>query len=127
MELDSGAKLAMTLAPFSDGHNLFKAFAKELEQADLDPNGDALNPMAIKNLFCRLAWSKDVEKCLWDCMKRATYNGVKITPDLFEEEDAREDFIIVCSEVGSYNLGPFTKSLYAKYLPGLEALKATQE
>jgi len=106
---------------------LFKAFAKVLEEANLDGNADLFNAMSLKNLFCRLAWSKDVEDCLWACMKRATYNKIKIDKELFEDEKIREDFIVVCSEVGAYNLHPFTKSLYAKYLPGLEAMKATQE
>lgn len=123
VKLISGATLNITLASFSEGHNLFKSFSKELEQANLDPNGDLFNPLAIKNLFCRLSWSDEFQNCLWECMKRATYNKEKITPDLFEDAKKREDFIEVCTEVGAFNLAPFMKSLYAKYLPTLSMIK----
>jgi len=125
--LDSGAKLNITLASFAEGNALFKAFSKVVGKAEIDGQEDIKNPLALKDLFCSLVYSDELEKCLWACMKRATYNGHKITPDTFEEIEARQDYLEVISEVGQFNLTPFLKSLYARFLPLLETFQTSQE
>jgi hypothetical protein len=44
-------------------------------------------------------------------MERATYNGVKITRDTFEDMDTRADYFVVAKEVLWFNLNPFFKNL----------------
>ena len=122
--LPSGAVLEVTLAPFQEGHALFKAVARELEAVPLavgvkvknlkelfeaGVSDEILN--TLKNVAARLIASDLVEQALWPCMSRATYNQNKIRPDVFEDEKARGDFLIVAKEVLVYNLGPFSSSL----------------
>ncbi len=102
--LKSGAKLYMTLAPFQDGHNLFKAVTRELI-------GTSLQGEVNLALTMKLLSSEEVEKVLWPCMMRATYNGQKLSPDLFEPGDVRKDFLLVVKEVLDFNLIPFFPSL----------------
>ena len=69
----------------------------------------------FKDLFCMAISSPAIEAALWTCMNRCTYNGIKITEDLFEPVEARQDYIPVCFEVARVNIHPFMKSLYAQY------------
>lgn len=122
--LDSGNILEVTLAPFEIGHRLLKSVTKELESVkiglgikgknlqdlfEMDINDEAIN--TIKNIITRLISSDIVEESLWACMERATYNNQKISRDTFENEKAREDFLVVAKEVLWFNLTPFLKHL----------------
>ena len=71
-----------------------------------------------KDLFCTFLASKKIEAALAECMKRVTYNGLKITEDTFEPVEARDDYLTVCVEVTRENVVPFMKSLFA-YGPDL--------
>ncbi len=103
-KLESGAELDVTLAPFSDGHRLFKAVTKELQEINLSED-------SVQKLSMRLLSSEPIENALWPCMARGSYNGLKINPDLFENAEARCDFLEVMKEVLAYNLLPFSKNL----------------
>lgn len=113
IKLDSGAILNITMASFTDGNRLFKAVTKELEGLDLKE--DTVQKMAFK-----LMSSNEVEKALWICMERATYNQVKLTSNVFEDATARGDYLNVAKEVMVFNLTPFLKgldSVFAGILP----------
>lgn len=114
--LESGAVLDMTMAPFVEGHRLFKAVAKELKAVHIQANGQAEGALnAIKDIVASLVSSDEVESALWACMGRAAWNGRKAEPGLFEDEKAREDFLIIQKEVLLFNLGPFQKSLKSMF------------
>ncbi len=115
VNLPSGAKLEITLAPFADAHALQKAMAKELINIKLTGSTDIGDTNLIKDVICSAIASDKIENAINVCMKRCTYNGVKITPDTFEPEEARGDYYQVCSEVAQENILPFTKSLYAQF------------
>lgn len=103
-KLTSGAEIDITLAPFLIGHRLFKAVASELKSLDL--NEDSVQKMSML-----LVSSETIEEALWPCLARGTYNGVKITPELFENMNVRSDFLEVIKEVLAYNLAPFSKGI----------------
>lgn len=122
--LDSGSVLEVTMSPFIVGNRLFKAIAKEIQSVDisigakgstvqdifqLEVSDQAIN--TVKNIISRLLSSDSVEEVLWQCMERATYNGVKISADVFESEKARGDYFIVAKEVLWFNLSPFVRNL----------------
>ncbi len=65
----------------------------------------------LKNLLMQLGGSPRLEGVIFDCLISCTYNGVKITKDTFEPEDARADFYPLVWEVLKLNLRPFFKSL----------------
>lgn len=121
ISLPSGAKLVITLPPFEVSKALLQAIAEEGKGVELDPG----SPVAAlwKDVFLTAIASPKIEACIWKCMERATYNGLKITKDTFENEDARDDYLTICYEVARKSILPFTKSLSAKYSQVLEALK----
>ncbi len=127
--LDSGAKLNITLADFEVCDRLLIAVSTELEgvgislglksgnfsdfmNMDIDKDS-AIN--TLKNAIMRLTSSTLIRPVLWECMQRATYNSVKITPKTFEDEKARGDYLIVAKEVLGANLLPFFPQLNSKF------------
>ena len=114
MDLKSGAKLEVTLADFEKSRALYQAMLEEIK--DLKVNfDDQIDVNFFKNVFCAGFSSKKIETCIWACMTRATYNGVKITKDTFEPEEARGDYFDIQFEVAKANILPFTKNLYAVF------------
>lgn len=113
-ELPSGAKLEITPAPFAIAKALYMAVAEEMKSLKLDPRAE-IDANFWKDIFCVGISSVKIEERLWECMKRATYNGLKIDKDTFEPIESRQDYGVVCFEVAKENILPFTKSLSAKY------------
>lgn len=125
MTLKSGATLDVTRSPFVIGHKLFKTVLKEMKQvnlklglkegqsfgslASLELTDDALN--TVKDAFCILLSSEEIEEVLWECMLRSTYNGRKIDKALFNEDPITADYLEVAKEVMTINLIPFRQSL----------------
>lgn len=122
VKLPSGALLKITMSPFAVSRALYQALLEEAKGLNLDP-GAQVDVNLFKDLFCTALSSKKIESCLWECMKRATYNDLKITEDVFEPEAARDDYLSVCLEVARCNVLPFTKSLYARYADVVAMMK----
>jgi hypothetical protein len=125
IKLQSGAELAITLAPFEDSKNLYQALLSELKVLKVEYNTE-IDVNFFKDIFCVGFSSKAVEAALWKCMSRVTYNDLKVTKDTFEVEEARQDYFDVCFEVARANIAPFTKNLYAKYESVRAKLKPNQ-
>lgn len=120
--LDSGAELDMTLAPFGVANKLKNVVLKELQSIRFDMGASSIENIfemeigtevidTLKNILCTVAGSEPIQDALWPCMDRATYKGARITPDTFEAEDARGDYLTVFKEVLWFNLRPFFKNL----------------
>src|SRR5665213_807359 len=111
-DMPSGAKLALTVAPFVDAWALMKASLKSLKGMELsaevigkDVTNFLKTPAGLALLFDRVAdftTSPEVEVALWQCAKRALYipagspiefPGEHVTRKLFDDhEDARGDY-----------------------------------
>ena len=122
--LPSGAELKISLAPFADGKALYQAVLSEMRGINLDPEAE-VDVNLFKDLFCVSLASKKIEKALEKCLKRCLYNGKKITEETFESEEARGDYILVCTEVATENIVPFGKALIGKLSPILAKIKST--
>lgn len=129
--LPSGAKLEMTLAPFSESEDLFSCFADCLKKVNVDMNADAedlgthLN--SLKEVFLNCLTSKELKSSLLRCLKRCSYNKRRITDwEIFEDVEARQDYLSVCWEVSRFNLAPFTKNLFSKFNQLLQTQKQSQ-
>lgn len=120
--LPSGAKLEVQVAPFTLSKSLYMAVAEEAKALKLDP-GAEVDVNFFKDIFCTGIASKKIEMALAECMKRATYNGLKITDDTWEPLEARQDYLPACFEVAQENIKPFMKSLYAQFAESLTAMK----
>ena len=104
LTLPSGAILSISSASFREGHNLFKAVMKEL--GTLDMSLEINTKLRIK-----LISSDEIEKALWPCMARCTYDKVKITPEMFDAvEGSVNDFLEIALEVLGFNLDPFFRN-----------------
>ena len=117
VKLPSGAILKINLAPFAESKALYQAVLSEGKGIELSIATDTVT--LYKQFFCVGFSSPEIERCLWKCMERCTYNGgkgdLKIDEDTFEPVEARDDYMSVCIEVGKENILPFMKSLYAEY------------
>lgn len=131
VSLPSGAALEMTLAPFLEGEKLFSATAECLKTVKLDGlNTEDLTTSfdSLKQAFLACITSSELKDALLSCLKRCTYNGQRITSwDLFEDIEARQDYLSVCWEVCKFNLAPFTKNLFSKFSMSLGTKETSPE
>lgn len=124
--LPSGAILKITLSPFAISKALYIAVLEETKGLHIDPEAE-VDTNLFKDMFCVGFSSKKIEAALDKCMERALYNGLRITNDTFEPEEAREDYLSVCWEVAYANLLPFTKSLSRQFSAILATLPKLPE
>lgn len=131
--LDSGAKLVVTIAPFSDANRLLKAILRSVKGGaplsevsitldDIRKSPDAFSGFLDKAIA--IATSDEVEQALFKCMERVTYDNFKVTRDLFDHpnigEKARRDYYTICYKVIEANCKPF-------FVQTFSALKGQQE
>jgi hypothetical protein len=122
IKLPSGAELKVTLAPFSVGKAFYQVCLQEIKSMRLDDNAE-IDANLYKDFFCTGFSSTKVDLALQPLIKNALYNDLRITDDLFEPEEARQDYMFVCFYVAKENLLPFTKALTQQYSVLLEQLK----
>lgn len=127
VKLPSGATLKVQPSPFAISKALYQALLRELKAVSLKADTDMA--MVYKDLFCAGFTSPEVERWLWECFKRCTYNrngaDLKIDESTFEPVECRDDFITICVEVTKENVFPFVKSLYAEFQRIIETKKDT--
>ena len=99
--LSTGSKLLIKLASFEAGMALMQAVSKASAGS---PTDSSLGSMTLVS-------NRDVRDALFACFNGCVLNGVKITRDTFEAENARADYILVALEVITKNLEVFTKGL----------------
>ena len=112
--LPSGATLKITLSSFAVSRELYKAFLEEMKKIKLEATSE-IDVNLFKDIACELIASPKFEKALWECMKKATIDDLKVTEDSFESEEARGDYISVVVEVAKANIMPFMKNLSAQF------------
>lgn len=133
--LPSGAKLVVTKANITDAEALHDAvlgalrgaFIIPANVADIDINlGQILgNPAFLGSAIDKvlaLASSKDVRAAAFKCAERATYEGVRVTRDLFDDpalgEKSRKDYYFILGRVIEVNLLDFFEQTFS-WLKGL--------
>jgi Phage tail assembly chaperone protein, TAC len=109
--LPSGAKVYMSVAPFQDAQALTKALMKSIKGVPLSDDVMSMDVSVLKDALIEAATSDDVQSAIFRCMERATYDGIKITRDLFDDKDiglkARQDFYGICAKIIEFNCMPF--------------------
>lgn len=144
-DMPSGAKLAITVAPFKDAWALMRASLKTLKGMDLKSEdlkqemGAVLNNPATFSLIVDrivdFATSSEVEAAVWKCAERALYipagsdisnPGTKVIPGLLDDPQyglsARQDFAKIATSILEVNCKPFLANL----LSGLSKPKESQ-
>lgn len=118
IKLSSGAELDMTMSSFDDGEILLQAVLKEIDAIQITEKTDHI--AIFKSIFARTILSKEIKSALKPCLERVTYNKVRLTNDIFEDEKVRCDYLPVLKEVLEYNLTPF----FVNLISGLQDLES---
>lgn len=127
VKLPSGAQLEIFLesTPFRTSKALYQAFIEDTKDISVTSKSDLVG--IFRAVVLSSISSKKVEPYLWECMKFATYNELKVDESTFEPISAREDFPVVCLEVAHANVYPFLKNLPAQFNLLWEKLLASQK
>lgn len=125
VKLPSGSVLKVSPAPFEDAKGLLKAVLAETKSVSLSSEREIAD--MLKDLFFVGFSSAYIESQLEKCIGRCLYNGVRISADTFEPHQARQDYLTVCAEVATENLGPFLKGLFAKLTETLKTIEDSQK
>lgn len=109
--LPSGSKLYISMPSFKEASALFRAIMRSQK-------GGSLSKEQMATDLALSVWSSDeVEDKLFDCLSRATYNGIKITKALFDDpnngEKVREDYFPICSKAIEFILRPFLAQTFS--------------
>ena len=124
--LPSGAKLEVDEAPFRVAESLNDAIMDEGKKLVISGT-DEVDYNFIKNVALTGFSSKPIKLALNECMKRALYNGLKITEDTWEPTEARGDYYLACFHVAEVNVRPFMKNLFAQFGVIVSKIKATTQ
>ncbi len=119
--VNGNAELILNEATFADCIILQSAIMEEAKKLKIDI-GDmdiSLNVSSISNLldnikdlFFGLMTSDKFDRIIFKCLASCTYNGIKITKQLFDDmPEARQDYYQIIKECVEINLNPFLKSL----------------
>lgn len=117
----SGAEIKINPAPFADAMALKNAILKSVSKSginldrldvnkidmNMEISSDVLNSLisAVLNVDS----SDEVNRCVFKCLERCSYNSEKITLETFEDESARGDYYQIVFEVIRENINPFFK------------------
>jgi len=113
-KMPSGARLRINIAPFTDAKELYQAVAEELKLVEVNYDDD-LDVNMLKNLACSFLSSKRVERALIPCMNRCLYNDKKVSDEVFEDVEARQDYIECITMITWENIHPFVKAHFARF------------
>jgi len=102
--LKSGVKLVVSPAPFQDANTLRKALFKTISDlGSLDFSSEAVLQKALSD--------EDVERAFFRCGEKAIYDGIKVSPSLFDDprsgEKARSDYFELFAKILEVNINPF--------------------
>lgn len=122
VDLPSGAKLKITVAPFPKALALNKALIRCAKGLPMQADFLQMDMGVLKDALVEAATSNEVEDILFQCLERTTYNGVRVTRDLFDDlkigEAIRKDYYPMAWEVIRANCGPFFEQT-SSWLKGL--------
>lgn len=121
IELSSGKKLRVAVAPFTDAKKLYQAIMREVGSIDMKAS-EEMDVNFIKKIICTLLSSKEIEDALMVCAKRSLYEDKKVTDECFEDVEARKDYFEILSYITWENVSPFLNGLFVKYEDKVKAL-----
>lgn len=119
-QLKSGAKIEYNLAGIEQALKLYRALIAECKNAGIDitiaeDNTVADVIMKNKEAVLNIIGSENILDCIKDCCEKVLYNGQRFSMELFEKEEARQDFFPLMVLVGVENVRPFFPNLHTVY------------
>lgn len=106
----TGAKVVVNAADLQDAFLLKTKIQKAFKENGINPV-EALGKGDVFSLIDAMDGSMDVFDGLFTCLKKSTYNGAKITPEVFMSEETRGDLYEIFFYCLKVNVYPFFKSL----------------
>lgn len=124
-------------ASFKDASNLRKAVMKSIVESNFASGLDkgAFENVELSTLLdtgLKLILNTDIsnlfEQSVFECLKICTYDGKKITQQIFDDlPEAREDYYEIISKCCEENLRPFFKSLVTEFQTRTNQLGTSQK
>ena len=119
-ELPSGSKLDVTPLDFGEAFAVFQQVAKiigllELDLAGIDVGKDFLaqDLVKFKRPLAQVLSNHELEKAGKQCLKKCTYNGLKVTDSTWNDIDARKDYLFAMFFALKDNCGPFLEGAFS--------------
>ncbi len=106
----SGAEIKINIAPWADAKQLKKAVQKEVKFT-----GEDLNLKWFIEQIFQIDGCDAFEYALWACLKHCTRDNARITPEIMDTEEGRNDYVEIVSACVQVNLGPLVESLLLKF------------
>ena len=113
---ENGAEVVINEADFISSLKLKSAVLKAIKESGVDIAKIDLEKITIASLEPIIAivlsadTSDDVQKAIFKCLLRCTYNKEKITESVFEKTAARKDYYEIVIACLKENLAPFFAS-----------------
>jgi hypothetical protein len=130
-KLASGASLTVSQAPFVDAMALQKALLASVKGLPLSADIMKMDVSVLKDGVIAAATSPEVEKALFQCAARATYDNIVVSSDLFDDPkigtQARKDFYDIAWKIIEVNCGPFFKTTFSRLKAALPAAPAASQ
>ena len=119
-ELPSGSKLDVTPLDFGEAFAVFQQVAKiigllELDLAGIDIGKDFLaqDLVKFKRPLAQVLSNHELEKAGKQCLKKCTYNELKVTDSTWNDIDARKDYLFAMFFALKDNCGPFLEGAFS--------------
>lgn len=130
-KLSSGASLVVSQAPFVDAMALQKALLASVKGLPLSADIMKMDVSVLKDGVIAAATSPEVEKALFQCAARATYENIVVSADLFDDPkigtQARKDFYDIAWKIIEVNCGPFFKTTFSRLKAALPVAPAASQ
>lgn len=118
---NTGVKVVINPCSFQDAFKLKSAIQKALLKSGVSIE-QALD-QDLSSLILAIDSDEEIMKCMFECLKKSTYDGIKITMDTFENEEARGDLYDIFFQCLKVNIYPFFKPLLSRFGIELKAPK----
>ena len=109
---ETGAKIVINPCSFVEARKLQSTIQKALLGQQL--NLEQLWSTDLMTVVFALDSSEEVIDCLFNCLKKSTYNDLAIKPEVFDDIKAREDLYVIFYNCIKLNLYPFLKTILSK-------------
>lgn len=108
----TGARIIINPCSFVEALKLKSTIQKAL--LGMGKNLEELLNEDLATLLFSIDSSEEVVDCLFECLKRSTYNSNAIKPDVFDDLKAREDLYGIFYNCIKVNLHPFFKKILSE-------------
>ena len=110
--LQSGKKLSFQYAEFEVEQDLYDVTMQELEKKNVNlKDGEVGVQLSLIKLIASLSGTKAITEQFWRCANTCLYEGERITPKLFQNIEARKDFLEIKAQIVFNNISIFFSNL----------------